>query len=37
MQYTNFRGEDISQFAMGCMRLPVIDGNDSAIDQQAAA
>ena len=37
MHYTNFRGEDISQFAMGCMRLPVIDGNDSAIDQQAAA
>ncbi len=35
MQYRDFQDEKISLYAMGCMRLPVIDGDDSAIDEPA--
>lgn len=34
MIYKTFQDEKLSMFAMGCMRLPVIDGSDSAIDQE---
>ena len=37
MIYNDFQDLKLSALGMGCMRLPVIDGNDSAIDQQAAA
>lgn len=36
MIYRDFQGEQISQFAMGMMRLPVIDGDDGRIDEPAA-
>ena len=29
MQYRDFQDEKLSLYAMGCMRLPVIDGDDS--------
>ncbi len=35
MQFRDFEGDKISLYAMGCMRLPVIDGDDSAIDEPA--
>lgn len=37
MQYRAFQDEKLSLYAMGCMRLPVIDGDDNAIDEAAAA
>ena len=37
MIYKKFQDEKISAFAMGCMRLPVVNGDDSAIDEQATA
>ena len=30
MQYRDFQDEKLSLYAMGCMRLPVIDGDDSS-------
>lgn len=33
MIYKEFKGKKISQLAMGTMRLPVLNGNDSEIDQ----
>ena len=36
MIYKDFQGEKLSSFAMGCMRLPVIDGDDNNIDKAAA-
>lgn len=37
MLYKKFQDEELSVFAMGCMRLPVIDGDDANINEQAAA
>lgn len=36
MQYRDFQDEKLSAYAMGCMRLPVIDGDDAKIDEEAA-
>lgn len=36
MQYRDFQDEKLSAYAMGCMRLPVIDGDDAKIDEAAA-
>lgn len=36
MIYIDFQGEKLSQFAMGCMRLPLVDGKDANIDVPAA-
>ncbi len=36
MIYRDFKGEELSLFAMGTMRLPVIDGDDARIDEDAA-
>lgn len=36
MIYRDFKGEKLSFFAMGTMRLPVIDGDDARIDEDAA-
>lgn len=35
MIYRDFKGEKISQLAFGTMRLPIINGNDENIDQDA--
>ena len=35
MQYRVFQDEKLSLYAMGCMRLPVIDGDDNNIDEAA--
>lgn len=36
MIYCDYQEEKLSQFGMGCMRLPILDGDDSAIDEVAA-
>lgn len=36
MIYRDFQDEKLSAYAMGCMRLPVIDGDEGKIDEAAA-
>ena len=35
MLYRDFQDLKLSALGLGCMRLPVVDGNDSVIDQEA--
>ena len=35
MIYKPFQGLQLSNLGMGCMRLPVVDGNDAVVDQTA--
>ena len=37
MIYKNFKDLKLSALGMGCMRLPVVDNNDSNIDEQKTA
>lgn len=37
MIYKNFQGIRLSALGMGAMRLPVVNGNDSEIDEKAVA
>ncbi|MBQ6453376.1 MAG: aldo/keto reductase [Coriobacteriales bacterium] len=34
MEYKDFQGKDVSGLGMGCMRLPVIDGDYTRIDKE---
>ncbi len=35
MVYKDFQGLKLSNLGMGCMRLPLVDGNDAQVDQAA--
>lgn len=35
MTYKEFQGMKLSNLGLGCMRLPVVDGNDAIVDQAA--
>lgn len=37
MIYSDLQGEKLSALALGAMRLPTVDGNDSVIDEQKTA
>lgn len=37
MQYNDFQGLKLSALGLGCMRFPLIDGKDEAVDMEATA